>query len=75
MQLNPHITNLAKRLSSAVYAVRNIRQLTDILPYGILLWGHGPNGNNIYFTKESFTGYYNMSSREYLIEHFKEMKI
>lgn len=53
LQWNPHITILAARFSSAAYAVRNIRELTDqetawlvycsyfhnVISHDILLWG------------------------------------
>ena len=57
LQWDPHITKLSNRLSSAAYAVKKIRALTDVdtarlvylsyfhslMTYGILLWGHAAN--------------------------------
>ncbi|GBP32717.1 hypothetical protein EVAR_16881_1 [Eumeta japonica] len=55
LQWGPHISKLVKRLSSATYAVKKMRNLSDIetarlvyfscfhslMSYGILLWGNG----------------------------------
>lgn len=62
LQWRPQIEALADRLSSAAYAVRTIRQLTDeaaarlvyysyfhsIMSYGILLWGKAADIQNIF---------------------------
>ena len=67
LQWGPHLTSLAGRLSSAAYAVRKIRQLTDvdtarlvyfsyfhsIMSYGILLWGRAADYRfHLYSAKE-----------------------
>ncbi|CAF4810043.1 unnamed protein product [Pieris macdunnoughi] len=62
LQWSPHINGLAKRLSSAAYAVKKIRSLTDVdtarlvyfsyfhslMTYGLLLWGHAADVETIF---------------------------
>ncbi|GBP17153.1 Protein KIAA0100 [Eumeta japonica] len=61
-QWGPHISKLAKRLSSAVYAVQKIRNLSDVetarlvyfgcfhslMSYGFLLWGNAAEVHRIF---------------------------
>ncbi|CAH2218019.1 jg27644 [Pararge aegeria aegeria] len=63
LQWGPHVNNLSNRLSSAAYAVKKIRHLTDIetarlvyfsyfhsiMSYGILLWGNAADTEWHYF--------------------------
>ena len=65
LQWGPHISSLAGRLSSAAYAVRKVRQYTDVdtarlvyfsyfhsvMSYSILLWGKAADIQNILFFK------------------------
>ena len=86
LQWGPHIIALSKRLSSAAFAVRKIRQLTDIatarlvyfayfhsiMSYGILLWGTGADVDSIFILqKRAVRAIYNMGPRESLREFFK----
>ena len=90
LQWGPHITALAKKLSSAVYAIKKIRQLTNvdtarlvyfsyfhsIMSYGILLWGNAADINSIFILqKRAIRSIYNLGSRATLRELFKEIKI
>lgn len=90
LQWGPHITTLAGRLSSAAYAVKKIRQLTDIatarlvyfsyfhsvMSYGILLWGHAADIDTIFvLQKRAVRAIYKMRSRESLRDRFKEIHI
>ena len=75
LQCGPHLTSLAGRLSSAAYAVRKIRQLTDvdtarlvyfsyfhsIMSYGILLWGRAADIDSIFILqKRAVRAIYNL---------------
>lgn len=90
LQWGPHITSLAGRLSSAAYAVRKIRQLTDvdtarlvyfsyfhsIMSYGILLWGRAADIESIFILqKRAVRAIYNLRHRESLRELFKTINI
>lgn len=90
LQWGPHISKLANRLSSAAYAVRKIRQLTDVdtarlvyfsyfhslMSYGILLWGHAADFNDIFvLQKRAVRAIYKMRPRDSLREKFKEINI
>ncbi|GBP79498.1 hypothetical protein EVAR_59172_1 [Eumeta japonica] len=62
LQWSPHINKLAKRLSSAAYAVKKMRNLSDVetarlvyfggfhslMSYGILLWGNSADIHRIF---------------------------
>ncbi|GBP62988.1 Probable RNA-directed DNA polymerase from transposon BS [Eumeta japonica] len=62
LQWGPHISKLAKRLSSAAYAVKKMRNLSDVetarlvyfgcfhslMSYGILLWGNAADTQKIF---------------------------
>ncbi|GBP62705.1 Protein kinase C-like 3 [Eumeta japonica] len=62
LQWGPHISKLAKRLSSAAYAVKKMRNLSDVetarlvyfgcfhslMSYGILLWGNAADIHRIF---------------------------
>lgn len=90
LQWGPHISKLASRLSSAAYAIRRIRQLTDvataklvyfsyfhsIMSYGILLWGKAADINTIFvLQKRAIRSIYGMGSRESLRQCFKDSNI
>ena len=90
LQWGPHITALSKRLSSAAFAVRKNRQLTDIataklvyfayfhsiMSYGILLWGSAADVDSIFILqKRAIRAIYNMGPRESLRNHFKDIDI
>lgn len=90
IQWNPHISTLAGRLSSAAYAVRKIRQLTDektarlvyfsyfhsVMSYGILLWGKAADIETIFILqKRAVRSIYNLGARVSLKELFKEINI
>lgn len=90
LQWGPHITVLAGRLSSAAFAVRKIRQLTDVatarlvyfsyfhsvMSYGILLWGQAANIHTIFvLQKRAIRSIYKLRGRDSLRELFKEISI
>lgn len=90
LQWAPHLSTLANRLSSAAYAVRRIRQFTNvetarlvyfsyfhsIMSYGILIWGRAADIETIFvLQKRAVRSIYNMGSRESLRERFKEIEI
>lgn len=90
LQWGPHIDTLSKRLSSAAYAVKKIRLLTDvdtarlvyfsyfhsIMSYGILLWGSAADINTVFvLQKRAVRAIYNMGPRESLRNKFKEINI
>lgn len=90
LQWGSHIKTLAGKLSSAVFAIRKIRQLTDIptakivyfsyfhslLSYGILLWGRSADIETIFvLQKRAIRSIYNLRCRESLRERFKEIGI
>lgn len=90
LQWGPQIKTLAGKLSSAAFAVRRIRQLTDVptaklvyfsyfhslLSYGILLWGRAADIQTIFILqKRAIRAIYNLRSRESLREKFKETGI
>ena len=90
LQWGPHLTSVAGRLSSAAYAVRKIRQLTDvdtarlvyfsyfhsIMSFGILLWGRAADIDSIFILqKRAVRAIYNLCRRESLRELFKKINI
>ncbi|KAJ8736617.1 hypothetical protein PYW08_007273 [Mythimna loreyi] len=90
LQWGPHLTSLAGRLSSAAYAVRKIRQLTDvdtarlvyfsyfhsIMSYGILLWGRAADIDSIFILqKRAIRAIYNLRRCDSLRELFKNINI
>lgn len=90
LQWGPHIGTLSSRLSSAVFAIRKIRHLTDIptarlvyfsyfhsiMSYGILLWGRAADIETIFILqKRAIRAIYNLRSRESLRERFKDIEI
>lgn len=90
LQWGPHIKALAGRLSSAAYAVRTIRWLTDeatarlvyfsyfhsVMSYGIFLWGKAADIQTIFvLQKRAIRAIYKMKPRESLRERFKEINI
>lgn len=90
LQWDPHINKLSNRLSSAAFAVKKIRALTDVdtarlvyfsyfhslMTYGILLWGHAANANSIFILqKRAVRAIYRLGPRVSLREKFKEINI
>ncbi|MBF2449424.1 hypothetical protein IA800_13795, partial [Listeria seeligeri] len=90
LQWKTHLSSLAGRLSSAVYAVRKIKQLTDIdtarlvyfsyfhsvMSYGILLWGNATDIETIFILqKRAIRSIYNLGARDSLREFFKKIDI
>lgn len=90
LQWNSHLSTLAGRLSSAAYAVRKIKQLTDtdtarvvyfsyfhsIMSYGILLWGQAANIQSIFILqKRAVRAIYNLRARDSLRNVFNEAGI
>lgn len=90
LQWGPHILSLSGRLSSAAYAVKTVRRLTDvdtarlvyfsyfhsIMSYGILLWGSASELDSIFvLQKRAVRSIYNLSSRSSLRERFSEFNI
>jgi len=90
LQWGPHIEKLSGRLSSAAYAVKKIRMLTDvetarmvyfsyfhsIMFYGILLWGSSADLNTIFvLQKRAIRAIYKLGPRISLREKFKEIDI
>lgn len=90
LQWGPHISALAGRLSSAAYAIKKIRRLTDvgtarlvyfsyfhsIMSYGILLWGRAADIETVFvLQKRAIRAIYDLRCRESLRELFKEIGI
>lgn len=90
LQWGPHISTLSGRLSSAAYAVRKVRQYTDvdtarlvyfsyfhsIMSYGILLWGKAADIQNVFvLQKRAIRAIYQLGSRISLRELFKDIGI
>lgn len=90
LQWGPHIAALAGRLSSAAYAVKKIRHLTDIetarlvyfsyfhsiMSYGLLLWGSAADIQTIFvLQKRAIRFIYNLRPRDSLREMFKNIDI
>lgn len=90
LQWGPHIERLSGRLSSAAYAVKKIRLITDVdtarivyfsyfhslMSYGILLWGNCADINTIFILqKRAIRAIYNLSPRVSLREKIKEINI
>ncbi|CAH2236702.1 jg20920 [Pararge aegeria aegeria] len=87
LQWGPHVNNLSNRLSSAAYAVKKIRHLTDIetarlvyfsyfhsiMSYGILLWGNAADIGTIFvLQKKAVRAIYKMGPRESLKGKFND---
>jgi hypothetical protein len=90
LQWNPQITSLACKLGSAVYAIKKIRQYTDIatartvyfsyfhsiMSYGILLWGKAADIETVFILqKRAIRAIYCLTARTSLKDLFKEIKI
>ena len=90
MDTCPHIDKLVDRLSSAAYAVKKIRNLTDIdtarlvyfsyfhslMSYGILLWGHAADVGRIFILqKRAIRAIYKLGASQSLRLKFKEINI
>lgn len=90
LQWGPHVYALGNRLSSAVYAIREVRKLTDVatarlvyfayfhslMSYGILLWGAGADISVIFILqKRAIRAIYNLKSRDSLRDLFNKINI
>lgn len=90
LQWGPHISELSAKLSSAAYAVRKIRELSDVntakivyfsyfhslMSYGLLLWGNAANANSIFILqKRAVRAIYRLSPRVSLRQLFPQMGI
>lgn len=90
LQWGPHILKLGDRLSSAVYAIREVRKLADVatarlvyfayfhslMSYGILLWGAGADTTVIFtLQKRAIRAIYKLKYRDSLREVFKKINI
>lgn len=90
LQWHAHIATLAGKLSSAAYAVRRIRQLTNVetarlvyfsyfhsvMSYGILLWGKAADIQTIFvLQKRAVRSIYGLGARVSLREKFKDASI
>ena len=90
LQWGAHLSVLAGKLSSAAYAVRKIRQLTNtdtarlvyfsyfhsLMSYGILLWGKAADIETIFILqKRAVRAVYNLRARESLRQKFTECNI
>ena len=88
LQWGAHITYLSARLSSAAYAIRKVRGLTDVdtarlvyfsyfhsvMSYGILLWGRAADIQCIFvLQKRAIRAIYQLGTRVSLREKFKEI--
>ncbi|GBP06697.1 Probable RNA-directed DNA polymerase from transposon BS [Eumeta japonica] len=90
LQWGPHISELAKRLNFAVYAVKKMRNLSDVetarlvyfgcfhslMSYGILLWGNAVDIHRIFvLQKRTVRAIYKLGPRTSLRNKFKEIEI
>lgn len=90
LQWGPHIDCLSKKLGSAIFAIKRIRQITDIetarliyfayfqsiMSYGLLLWGAAADVNIVFILqKRAVRSIYNKGPRESLRDFFKEINI
>ena len=90
LQWASHVSSLAGRLSSAAYAVRKVRQYTDVdtarlvyfsyfhsvMSYGILLWGKAADIQNIFvLQKRAVRAIYQLGARVSLRDFFKDIGI
>lgn len=90
LQWGAHLASLSSKLSSAAYAVRQIRRMSNIetarlvyfsyfhslLSYGILLWGNAADIQAIFvLQKRAIRSIYNLSVRQSLRKKFHEFNI
>ena len=90
IQWGEHITGLTNRLSSAAYAVRKVRALTDVatarlvyfsyfhsvMSYGILMWGNAADIENVFvLQKRAIRAIYRLGTRVSLRERFKDIGV
>lgn len=90
LQWGSHISKLSNRLSSATFAVKKIRTLTNedtarlvyfsyfhcLMSYGILLWGHAADANCVFILqKRAVRAIYNLGNRVSLRDKFGESGI
>ncbi|CAF4832932.1 unnamed protein product [Pieris macdunnoughi] len=90
LQWDRHIEGLSNRLSSAAFAVKKIRDLTDentaklvyfsyfhsIMSYGVILWGNAADIKSIFVVqKRAIRAICGLSPRESVRRKFKELHI
>lgn len=90
LQWGPHIETLGTKLSSAAFAVKRIRQISDektarlvyfayfhsVMSYGVLLWGGAADVERIFILqKRAVRAIYNLKSRTSLRDKFKIINI
>lgn len=90
LQWKSHIDTLSGRLSSAAYAIKKIRGLTNvetarmvyysyfhsIMSYGLMLWGSAADVHDIFvIQKRAVRAIYGLGSRVSLRDHFKNINI
>lgn len=90
LQWHSHIKTLSGKLSAAAYAVRKVRQLTDVetarlvyfsyfhsvMSYGILLWGRAADIESIFVLQKRVVRFiYNLGYRDSLRDVFKDINI
>lgn len=90
LQWGVHIDKLSKKLSSAAYAVKKIKEYSNIqtarivyfsyihslMTYGILLWGNAADSKSIFILqKRAIRFIYGLGPRVSLREHFKSISI
>lgn len=90
LQWGQHIEGLSNRLSSAAFAVKKIRDLTDentaklvyfsyfhsIMSYGVILWGNAADISSIFVVqKRAIRAICGLSPRESVRNKFKELNI
>jgi hypothetical protein len=90
LQWDSHLAILSSKLCSAAYAVRKIRQITDIntaklvyysyfhclMSYGILVWGRSANVDSIFvLQKRAVRAIYNLKPQTSLRDLFRKVDI
>lgn len=90
LQWGAHIETLSYRLSSAIYAIRKIRKLTDVptarlvyfsyfhslLSYGLILWGSAADINAVFLLqKRAIRAIYGLRRFDSLRDRFKKINI
>lgn len=90
LQWGSHIESILGKLSSAAYAIRKIREYSDVqtarivyfsyfhslMTYGILLWGNSAESHSIFvLQKRAVRAIYGLGSRVSLRDRFKEINI
>lgn len=85
-----HLSNLCRKLSTAIYTIRRIRQVVNeeaatvtyfahfhsLATYGIMLWGASTDANNVFLKqKRAIRTIVKISHTESCREHFKKLRI